>query len=361
MEIPDYLDLMDKVSYIEGMIRMVENYGDSAPLEYVLRDPQMENLICRHFYCESGQEFLRLFSSPDDFHKIMDIKFAGENLLFHTRKIRSEHSVPNTHMIYCIRGSCLVRVRDDEISLHPGDTCIVAREVPHAYYNASETSLVLHVVLTTAFISNVLFPRLPQEHLRSGFFRSIVFDESSGPDYVYVAGSKPNETTYFLSSAFYHHLYRPPMHEEIINSFMLLFFSYQMQAMSRHPELVDSPTLSPEQTLQQIQSYIGENCRTVTLRQLAERFHFNESYLSQYLRKNTGKTFTALLQNARISLAAKLLINTTLSIVDIADKVGYQNMSYFYKLFTEVNQCSPAEYRARFLKSGQRVIGHETI
>lgn len=362
MELPNYMELLEKVSYIEGLLRMVENYGDPLPLEYAMRDPQMADIVSRHFYCESGEAFLKSFmNSTEDFHNTMDKKFVGENLLFHTRKCRSTHTLPNTHMIYGIRGQCVLRIRDAEVTLQEGDTCIIAAGVPHAFYNTSETALFLHVALTAAFIGNVLLPRLPQEHLRAGFFRSIVFDDKTGPDHVFVAGSKPNEMTYFLTSAFYHHLFRPPMYEEIVNSFMILFFSYQLQAMSSHPELVDSAALSPEQSLQQIQDYISANCRTVTLRQLAEQFHFNESYLSQYLKKNTGQTFTALLQNARISLASKMLINTNLSIVDIADKVGYQNMSYFYKLFAEVNQCSPAEYRAHFLKSSQRVIGHESV
>ena len=320
----------------------------------------MEDLIKRHFFCASGAEFLKDFRSGN-LHSVMDRKFAGERLLFHTRKCRGEHILPNTHLLYCVSGKCIVRVQAEEIELREGDTCIIASDIPHSYYNTTENALVLHVALTAAFVGNVLLPRLPQEHLRAGFFRSIVFQESTSIPYLYVAASKVTEMTYFLTSAFYNHLYRPAMCEEIVNSFLMLFFSYLLQAVNSHPELVDTPELPPEQTLQQIKAYIAANCRTVSLRQLAEQFHFNESYLSQYLKKNTGQTFTLLLQSARISTAEKLLINTNQSVVDIAAKVGYQNMSYFYKLFNEVNQCSPAEYRARFLKSSQRVIGQEKM
>lgn len=360
MGLPDYTELLSRVSYIEGIIRMVENYGDPLPLEYLIRDPEMEDLIKRHFHCSSGAEFLQEFRKGN-YHKVMDQKFAGASLLFHTRKCRDEHILPNAHLLYCVRGKCILRVRQKEVELTTGDTCIVAADVPHSFYNTSEDSLVLHAAITAAFASNVLLPRLPQEYLRSGFFREIVFRERTDVSHLFVPASKVDEMTYFLTSAFYNHLYRPMMYEEIVNSFMLLFFSYLLQAANSDPELADRPRMPPEQTLQQIMAYITANCRTVTLCQLAEQFHFNESYLSQYLKKNTGQTFTVLLQGARISAAEKLLINTNHSVVDIAAKVGYQNMSYFYKLFNEVNHCSPAEYRGRFLKSGQRVIGQETL
>lgn len=151
------------------------------------------------------------------------------------------------------------------------------------------------------------------------------------------------------------------MYQEVVDSFMVLFFTYLLQVVSNTPELMETAAASPEQVVRQLKAYIAANCRALTLRELAEKFHFNESYLSQYLKKNTGHTFTALLQSARISQAAKMLISTNLSVVEIADQVGYQNMSYFYRLFTEVNCCSPAEYRARYLNSGRRVIGSETI
>lgn len=360
MELPDHLDTLEALSYIEGILRMVETYRDPLPLQLLIQDPQMEEIITKHFGFHNGSEFLRAFTSADSFHRILDDRFSGCSLLFHTRKHRGAHSLPNTHLLHCIRGSCVVQIEQgDPLYLHKGDTCVVRSGVSHAYYNLSETSLVLHAALTDAFVGNVLLPRLPQNYLQVSFFRNIVFQKQDSCTHLFVQDASAGEISYFLTSAFYHNLYRPPMYEELVNGFMLLFFTHLLQAMGQ--EQSPERAISAEQTLQQLQAYIAANCRTVTLRELAEQFHFNESYLSQYLKKNTGETFTSLLQNARLSAASKLLISTTLSVVDIADKVGYQNMSYFYRLFSKVNQCSPAEYRARFLRSGRRVIGSESI
>ena len=150
------------------------------------------------------------------------------------------------------------------------------------------------------------------------------------------------------------------MWEEIVNQFVLLFFSYLLSGSDTFTAL-ETPENISHNTLTQLQDYITHNCRNVTLRQLADVFHFNQSYLSQYLKKNTGENFTDLLQKARITQAEKLLSDTALSVAEIADKVGYQNVSYFYKVFEKINHCSPTEYRNRFLTSNQRVIGRETI
>lgn len=361
MDLPNYIETLENLSYIEGIIRMVDVYHDTLPLRIMIQDPKMEEIVVKHFNFASGTEFLRAFQDSANFHTMLDDRFSGKAILFHTRKHRPDHILPNTHLCYCLRGGCVLRVGEDELYLRPGDTCIVRAGVEHAYYNLSETSMVLHVALTEAFVSKVLLPRLPQDYLYMGFFQDIVFQKNEGATHLFVSGSREEEMSYFLSAALYHDLYRPPMYQEVVDSFMVLFFTYLLQAVSNTPELMETAAASPEQVVRQLEAYIAANCRALTLRELAEKFHFNESYLSQYLKKNTGHTFTALLQSARISQAAKMLISTNLSVVEIADQVGYQNMSYFYRLFTEVNCCSPAEYRTRYLNSGRRVIGSETI
>lgn len=49
--------------------------------------------------------------------------------------------------------------------------------------------------------------------------------------------------------------------------------------------------------------------------------------------------------------AAKLLINTHQPIDEIARQSGYQNLTFFYKKFKELYDCSPKEYRQKNSKS----------
>ena len=67
--------------------------------------------------------------------------------------------------------------------------------------------------------------------------------------------------------------------------------------------------------------------------------------MSRMLKKRTGKNFKELLQLRKLQQAAYLLQNSTLSIDKIIEHIGYENSSYFYRMFHEKYGCSPSEYR----------------
>lgn len=91
--------------------------------------------------------------------------------------------------------------------------------------------------------------------------------------------------------------------------------------------------------------YIEKNYQTITLNKMAKYFGFNPNYLSAYLKKRTGYTFIKLVHIQRINIAAEYLAYTNAPIEDIADEVGYENPSYFYKVFRKHIGSSPTEYR----------------
>ena len=79
--------------------------------------------------------------------------------------------------------------------------------------------------------------------------------------------------------------------------------------------------------------------------ELAEKFHFSKEYFCRFFKRYTGQTFKDLLQQQKLQQAVYLLSQTTLSADDIIDAVGYNNSSYFYRIFREKYGCSPKEYR----------------
>ena len=91
--------------------------------------------------------------------------------------------------------------------------------------------------------------------------------------------------------------------------------------------------------------YIESNYRTCTQKSVADFFHISSNYVSLLLKKYTGMNYIQLVQEKRISYAAKLLKTTNDPITVIASKAGYENMSFFYKKFNEKYKCSPKEYK----------------
>lgn len=58
-------------------------------------------------------------------------------------------------------------------------------------------------------------------------------------------------------------------------------------------------------------------------------------------------TYIQLIQEQKLEYAAKLLRQTTLSITEIANKSGYENVTFFYKKFRQKYHCHPADFRGK--------------
>jgi AraC-like DNA-binding protein/mannose-6-phosphate isomerase-like protein (cupin superfamily) len=92
-------------------------------------------------------------------------------------------------------------------------------------------------------------------------------------------------------------------------------------------------------------SYIDTCYKTASLTKIAQDFHQSLSGLSKLIRQNTGFTFQELLQRKRFQKAVMLLLDTDLSVEEIAEAVGYENLSYFYRQFKERYGMTPRKYR----------------
>ena len=79
--------------------------------------------------------------------------------------------------------------------------------------------------------------------------------------------------------------------------------------------------------------------------ELAARFCVSETSLKNYFRGVFGQNLSVYLREARMKQAAKLLVDTRLSVAEIAEQVGYNNQSKFAAVFKKEFGFSPLEYR----------------
>ena len=91
--------------------------------------------------------------------------------------------------------------------------------------------------------------------------------------------------------------------------------------------------------------YVESNYTDGSLAELAELLHYDLSWLSREIKRKTGKTYTQLVQEKRLAQAAFLLKNTDRNVSDISVAVGYENISYFHKIFAAEYGKSPKYYR----------------
>ncbi|WP_138494803.1 response regulator transcription factor [Paenibacillus pinistramenti] len=100
------------------------------------------------------------------------------------------------------------------------------------------------------------------------------------------------------------------------------------------------------QAVQRILAYIQDNyAEPLTLTEIAQHFHFNPSYLSNYFATHNKEGFSEYLNKVRIEKACELLRQGDKSISDISSLVGYSDHSYFTKVFRKLKGVSPSQYR----------------
>ena len=100
-----------------------------------------------------------------------------------------------------------------------------------------------------------------------------------------------------------------------------------------------------DKTMPDIIHYIRKHYDTVTLSQLAEHFHKSEGYLCRFIKQETGYSLTALLNEYRMKQAALMLRDSDSSIESIMYKVGYTDISYYYRTFKKHYGMTPTNYR----------------
>lgn len=83
----------------------------------------------------------------------------------------------------------------------------------------------------------------------------------------------------------------------------------------------------------------------ITLGEMARLYHYNEKYLGRLFKTQFGVSFAEYLNRKRLSYAAARLRQTGESVLDISQKAGFNNVTYFNRLFREKYGQSPSQYR----------------
>ena len=92
--------------------------------------------------------------------------------------------------------------------------------------------------------------------------------------------------------------------------------------------------------------YIRENSQEkLRLTDVADQVYVSQWHLSKLLNKHTGKTFSDILNGARMDKSKELLKDPSLRICDVAEMVGFQDLAHFSRVFKKMEGMSANEYR----------------
>ena len=119
-----------------------------------------------------------------------------------------------------------------------------------------------------------------------------------------------------------------------------------------YQKLLDSSDVENEQInfspiIKRALNYIDANYTTdISLSMVAEYLNINPSYFGQLFKSETGQLFTNYINILRTKKAIKLMKSTNLKLAEISEQIGYNNTTYFYKIFKRIVGKSPSEYKA---------------
>ena len=99
-------------------------------------------------------------------------------------------------------------------------------------------------------------------------------------------------------------------------------------------------------SVQFIKEYVRINRnRDISVAKIAEELGYNVDYVGKLFKKHTNVGIKQYIAQSRLSYAKELLFTTTLSVKEVAEKMGYENEKLFIKFFIYHEKITPTAYR----------------
>nr|MCR4588860.1 AraC family transcriptional regulator [Lachnospiraceae bacterium] len=101
--------------------------------------------------------------------------------------------------------------------------------------------------------------------------------------------------------------------------------------------------------VQEALTYITEhyNEPDISVKSIAESLGLSDGHLSHIFKKETDYTINACITRYRIQMAMKLLKDVRIKVYEVAEMVGYKDITYFSSTFKKVAGVSPSEYQEK--------------
>lgn len=250
-----------------------------------------------------------------------------------------EHYHDFVEMVYMCKGKTKHIINGNEIILKQGDLLLLSQYSHQEIFPASTDDIMVNFIIQPEFLSGTLnFLGNEDTPLKQFIVSSLCGENPSGYLFFNVSKVKPIQN---LIENLLYSLISNTTHRQSINS---LTFSLLFLQLLEHTDKLSVSEKEQEITVK-VLSYIEENYVNGSLSEIAELLHYDAAWLSREIKRRTGKTYTEHLQEKRLSQTSWLLKNTSLKVSDIAISVGYENISYFHRIFFDKFKMSPYKYR----------------
>ena len=83
--------------------------------------------------------------------------------------------------------------------------------------------------------------------------------------------------------------------------------------------------------------------------ELAGRFYMSRSYLCRIFKEVTNFTVSEYVNLFRIAASREYLLNREMTMTEIANRLGFNSLTYFERVFKQLMSVTPGEYRKQYL------------
>lgn len=131
----------------------------------------------------------------------------------------------------------------------------------------------------------------------------------------------------------------------IKSQLFMLFFTLVNRCVQKDIVKKDYKSL---EKMKLILKYIENNyMNKITIEEIANEVNLSQSHFMKYFKNTMGSSFIDYLNEYRLTMASRLLVSSDSSILDIAAEVGFDNLSYFNRIFKKRFSQTPSAYRKR--------------
>ena len=122
----------------------------------------------------------------------------------------------------------------------------------------------------------------------------------------------------------------------------MILLSRFMKQDGKHEDAPTVHSLRFHQTLSYIHQHLTE---AITVKSLADRCYMHPDAYSRLFLQKMGRRPLDYIHEQRMERAKLLLSTTSHSIKEISHLIGYENPTYFHRVFRRALTCSPVDYR----------------
>ncbi|HWV66764.1 AraC family transcriptional regulator [Chitinophaga sp.] len=250
------------------------------------------------------------------------------------------HVHPENELTY-IKGSKGLRYVGNQVNpFEAGDFVLLKGNVPHCWKNPENNSETAHSIVIQW--KDGLFPDLPE-------FQPIAdLLARSSHGILLNAGLFPSLEKRLLAIVRSAPLDRYILLLDLLKEICKLPTSQRICEISFANEL----NLQTNQRIEKIICYVKSHYhKPVTLSEMSALCNMKEESFSRFFSKTMKKAFSTYLTEYRLAMACKLLIDSDLSVAEIAYSCGFGSMAFFHRKFKQHRQSSPFNYKKKFLDS----------